>query len=124
MRAIDTSAWIEWLLGSSAGRTVTAELPENADWLVPTVVQLELIKWLIRERSTAQASGTLAFSNTCVVVPLSTSIAMAAAIASRSFKLSTADAIIYATAQAHGAELVTCDAHFKDLADVVYIAKS
>ncbi len=35
----------------------------------------------------------------------------------------TADAIVYATALAHGAELLTCDAHFEGLANVIYIRK-
>ena len=34
-----------------------------------------------------------------------------------------ADAIVYATAQAHNATLVTSDADFKDLAQVVYLKK-
>ena len=35
-----------------------------------------------------------------------------------------ADAIIYATALDAGADLLTCDAHFADLPNVVYVAKS
>ena len=38
--------------------------------------------------------------------------------------LATADAIVYATAVKHGAELLTCDAHFKDLPGVVLLPKS
>ena len=34
-----------------------------------------------------------------------------------------ADAIIYATALAMGADLLTCDAHFAKLPRVVYLAK-
>ena len=49
MILVDTSAWIEWLIGSPTGETLAAHLPEQADWLVPTVVQLELAKWLTRE---------------------------------------------------------------------------
>ena len=50
MRLIDTSAWIEWLIGSPVGETVAQHLPEQDAWLVPTIVQLELTKWLTRER--------------------------------------------------------------------------
>jgi uncharacterized protein len=49
MRLVDTSAWIEWLIGSPAGATVAGDLPERGNWLVPTIVQLELAKWLTRE---------------------------------------------------------------------------
>jgi hypothetical protein len=29
MRVVDTSAWIEWLIGSAVGKTVTFELPDG-----------------------------------------------------------------------------------------------
>jgi predicted nucleic acid-binding protein len=35
-----------------------------------------------------------------------------------------ADAIIYATAILHAADLLTCDAHFASLPGVVYLAKT
>jgi predicted nucleic acid-binding protein len=38
--------------------------------------------------------------------------------------LATADAIVYATAREQDAELLTCDAHFTRLPDVVYFRKS
>ena len=41
-----------------------------------------------------------------------------------SHKLATADAIIYATAEHHDADILTCDAHFKDLDRVIYIDKA
>jgi len=38
--------------------------------------------------------------------------------------LATADAIVYATALAHGADLLTCDRHFDGLRDVRFVPKS
>jgi len=35
----------------------------------------------------------------------------------------TANAIVYATARQQGAELLTCDAHFESLSDVVFLPK-
>ena len=49
MIVVDTSAWIEWLIGSALGKRIADELPDRQDWLVPTIVQLELAKWLTRE---------------------------------------------------------------------------
>ena len=46
MRLVDTSAWVEWLMGSPLGATLASELPDRAQWLVPTIVQFELSKWL------------------------------------------------------------------------------
>lgn len=124
MRLVDTSAWIEWLTGSSLGKTVAAELPPKQQWLVPTIVQLELAKWLGREAGEDKADQVLAFTQTCLVSDLDTSIAVSAAEFCARYRLATADAIVYATAQAHGADLLTCDRHFDGLPGVRLIPKS
>jgi len=123
MRLVDTSAWIEWLIGSPTGDAVTTHLPEQSDWLVPTMVQLELAKWLAREVGEDKADQVIAFTQLCQVVPLDTEIALAAAEACRVHKLATADAIVFATARAQDATLITCDAHFEGLPGVTLIEK-
>ena len=123
MRLVDTSAWIEWLIGSPTGEMVAAHLPEQSDWLVPTMVQLELSKWLMREAGEDKADQVIAFTQLCRVVPLDTEIALAAAEACRTHKLATADAIVFATARSCNAGLVTCDAHFGGLPDVTFLEK-
>jgi len=124
MRLIDTSAWIEWLVGSATGKRVAPKLPDRSEWLVPTIVQLELAKWLTREIGEDKADEVIAFTQTCVIADLTTNIALSAAELCRQHKLATADAIIYATALAYGAELITCDGHFEKLPGVTYIAKA
>ena len=69
MRLVDTSAWIEWLVASPIGKAVEAEIPQEEDWLVPTIVQLELAKWLARKVGEDKADRVIAFTRTCVVVP-------------------------------------------------------
>jgi predicted nucleic acid-binding protein len=123
MVVVDTSAWIEWLIGSPTGERVAEHLPEQADWLVPTMVQLELAKWLTREVGDDKADQVIAFTQVCQVVALGTEIALAAADACRDHKLATADAIMLATARARGATLLTCDKHFEGLPDVTLIEK-
>ena len=123
MRLVDTSAWIEWLTGSPAGATLAGDLPERANWLVPTIVQLELAKWLTRDMGEDKADQVIAFTETCVVADLDTAIALSAAELCVRRKLATADAIVYATALAHGADLLTCDRHFDGLRDVRFVAK-
>ena len=76
MRVVDTSAWIEWLTGSALGKQVENELPEGAQWVVPTMVQLELSKWLLRENGEDEADRVIAFSMMCKVVPLDTRLAL------------------------------------------------
>lgn len=123
MILVDTSAWIEWLIGSPIADRISEHLPGQDTWLVPSMVQLELAKWLTREVGEDKADQAIAFTQVCQVVPLDTEIALAAAEACRTHRLATADAVIFATAQAHGAELLTCDAHFEGLPSVLYIPK-
>lgn len=124
MILVDTSAWVEWLIGSSTGARVAEQLPEQAEWLVPTMVQLELAKWLTREVGDEKADQVIAFTQVCLVVPVDTEIALAAAEACRVHKLATADAIIFATACVHDATLLTCDKHFETLPGVTLIDKT
>jgi len=124
MRVIDTSAWIEWLIGSRAGKKIGGLLPEPDAWVVPTIVQLELAKWLTREIGEDKADQVIAFSETCQIAPLDTKIALAAAELCRVRKLATADAIVLATALHHGAELISCDADFENMPEVTYVPKS
>ncbi|MDO5371809.1 type II toxin-antitoxin system VapC family toxin [Paracoccus sp. (in: a-proteobacteria)] len=123
MVLVDTSAWIEWLIGSPTGEQLAGHLPDQADWLVPTMVQLELAKWLTREVGEDKADQVIAFTQVCQVVPLDTEIALAAADACREHKLATADAVIFATARLRGATLLTCNGHFKGLPGVSLIEK-
>jgi predicted nucleic acid-binding protein len=123
MRVVDTSAWIEWLIGSDLGKTVAAHFPDRATWIVPTIVQMELAKWGVRNVSQDFADRVVGFTDKCVVALLDTKTALNAAEICIEHRLSTADAIIYATALAYGADLLTCDRHFQDLPHVHYIPK-
>jgi hypothetical protein len=75
---------------------------------VPTIVQLELSKWLVRELGEERTDQV---------------IALRAADLHREHKLATADAIVYATAQCWGAELLPCDVHVKGLPGMGLLAK-
>ncbi len=121
---VDTSAWIEWLADTALGRRLGKEFPDRPQCIVPTIVQLELSKWLVREVGEDQADQVIAYTQKCVVVPLDTVIALLAADLHREYKLATADAIVYATARRQGATLLTCDAHFDGLPGVTLFAKT
>lgn len=123
-RVVDTSAWIEWLIGSALGRRLGKQFPDRQQCIVPTIVQLELSKWLVRELGEEQADQVIAYTQKCIVVPLDTAIALLAADLHREHGLATADAIVYATARRQGAELLSCDAHFERLPGVALFAKT
>lgn len=124
MRVVDTSIWIEWLINSPLSQSIAEIFPETTDCIVPTIVQLELCKWLTREVGEAEADQVIAYTQNCVIATLDTKIALQAAELHRQYKLATADAIVYATALAYDADLITCDAHFEGLPDVVFIRKA
>ncbi|MCM5555056.1 type II toxin-antitoxin system VapC family toxin [Pleomorphomonas sp. NRK KF1] len=124
MRVVDTSAWLEYMSGSTTGQLIAAELPGRHEWLVPTIVQLEMAKFLLRTAGESLAEDVAAFSQKCIVVPLDTDMALTAAEIGLRHKLAMADAIVYATAQLFEADLLTCDAHFKDLDGVRYVPKT
>jgi predicted nucleic acid-binding protein len=124
MRVVDSSAWIEWLTQGPAAERLQAEMPDRANCIVPTIVQLELAKWLEREHGEEAVDSFFAYTTTCVVVPLNTTLARRAAEVSAKRKLALADAIIYATSELHDADMLTLDAHFKGLERVVYLEKN
>ena len=123
MRVVDTSIWIEWLTDSPLQQFLAGKFPEPEKCVVPTIVQLELNKWLTRELGEAEADQVVAYTQNCVVAVLDTKIALLAADLHRQYKLATADAVVYATALAYSANLLTCDAHFEGLPQVEFIPK-
>jgi predicted nucleic acid-binding protein len=120
---VDTSIWIEWLIGGSQSLAIKALLPARESCVVPTIVQLELYKWLLREKGEEQADIVMAYLQKCQVIELTTSIALSAAEMHQKYKLATADAIVYATALHEKTSLLTMDAHFKELPHVQYLEK-
>lgn len=123
MFLVDTCGWIEWMIDSPLAKSYSRYLNNSDSLLVPTLVQHELYKWLCRETDQQIALSAIAATRTASVIPLDTSLALLAADIAKEFKLATADAIIYATANRHQATLVTSDAHFAKLPHVKYLAK-
>jgi len=112
------------MLGSPIGQTLAPELPPNDQWVVQTIVQYELARWLTREKSDAAAASTIAFTTQLIVKPLDMELATKAANYAQKHGLAMADSIIYATAIDMGADLLTCDFHFAELPHVVYFGKA
>lgn len=123
-RVIDTSILVEWIVTPpAANQWLKLQLPARDRRVIPTIVQLELAKWLGRERGEDEADRALAYLQKCDVVPLDTRLALRAAELCRQHRLASADAVVYATALERGVELLTCDAHFRGLPGVVYLEK-
>ncbi|WP_343629908.1 type II toxin-antitoxin system VapC family toxin [Roseateles sp.] len=120
---VDTSAWIEWIADSDLGRLFSPRLARPEQCIVPKIVQLELSKWARRELSEEQHDRILQLMQRCQIELLDSETALLAASANAAYKLATADAVIYATALRLGVQVLTCDAHFKELPAVVFHPK-
>ena len=120
MILVDTCGWIEWLTDGALADQYEPCFEETTQSIVPTSVQFELYKWVARKEGEQRALEAVALTEQALVVSLSTPIALLAADLSLAHQLSFADAIIYATAQFHRAELMTSDSHFEGLQGVTF----
>ncbi len=123
MKLVDTCVWAEILRGTPTGSVLKPLLPPLGQLVVSTMVVYELAKWLARNVEPERADQAMVTLLNAHVVEPTANIALQAAQLSAEYKLHALDALIYATALEHDAQLVTCDAHFKDLPQVDYTAK-
>ena len=112
---VDFCGWLEYIIGNEKADAFGAVFQGSAQVLVPTIVLYEVFQILLLRASKTDANLFLSEALRRRVVDLTGTIALAAASLSIDYKLPMADAIIYATAQAHQAELITSDAHFSGL---------
>lgn len=121
---VDTSAWLEYLVGSPNAAVFAPAIEDEDHLVVPTMVMVEVFRWVARERGEADALQAIALLQQGRVVDLDAVLAVEAARVGLLHKLPLADSIIFATAQVHGAVLWTQDAHFAGLPDVQYHPKA
>ena len=124
MKLLDTCVWIEIILGSPLGAQFRVLALDKQNVLVSSLVQFELRRWALREYDESRANDIILALREAVVVQTDERVALLAAELARVHELYAMDALIYATALQHDAQLVTCDAHFKGLPSVVYTPKS
>jgi predicted nucleic acid-binding protein len=115
---LDSSAWLEYLTEDTHADAVEPYLRGSKPLLVPTIVIYEVYKKLSQLRGRSEAERFLSHALRQSVVPLDEHLALAAADASLRHRLAMADAVIFATAQLHRAELVTSDQAFRELPGV------
>ncbi|MFZ3217205.1 MAG: type II toxin-antitoxin system VapC family toxin [Candidatus Acidiferrales bacterium] len=118
---VDSSGWIAYL-GDGPKADAFGPYFEREDLLVvPTIVIYEVVKKLQATLNDAVVQRFLSHAYRAREVELDSSLAIAAAQVSIRHRLAMADAIIYATAEAEGAQLVTGDPDFHGLAGVIII---
>ena len=124
MNVVDSSALLEYFIGTSLAEKFAAAIEDRAQLVVPSIVIYEVTRRLRSTLGEATADAALAELSIAHVAPLTATLAYSAARVGAEHKLAMADSIIYATTLAHGATLWTQDAHFKDLPGVRYFPKS
>jgi predicted nucleic acid-binding protein len=118
---LDSSAWIEYVQnGPNADEYARVFKGKNVEIIVPSVCIFEVYRSIERIVSMREALAVTMGMQAYVIDELSSDRARQAAAISRAHSLSTADAIIYATAQAFSATLYTQDADFIKLPGVKY----
>jgi len=120
---VDSSGWIEFFTDGPQASRYAPYLKEPSEVLTPTIVLYEVYKIVKRERTEEDALVCVAQMQKTGVLPLTERVALDAADLSLEHGLAMTDAIVYATARAHDAALVTSDADLKDLPGVTYHAK-
>lgn len=123
MRSIDSSAWVEFAMGGPLAGKIEPHMRNPLETITPSIVVYEVYKRIKRDGSEDLANTVIAEIIKTRIVPLDDALALAAADTSLSLGLAMADAIIYATAQRYQSTIVTCDADFKDLPNVIYLKK-
>lgn len=120
---IDSSGWVEYLGNGPKVDRFARYLESQATLLLPSIVVYEVHKKIYREQGSRLATEFLsqAFSFGDRLIPLTLDLAILASQTSSDTGLPMADAIIYATAHHHQAQLVTSDAHFANLPRVTLI---
>lgn len=119
---VDSSGWLEYLTADAKAAQFEPYLinPKNI-LVVPTIVLYEVRKKLLVGQMKTAEDWFVSEALRHTVVPLDERIAIDAAAVSQQFRVAMADAIIYATAVAENAQLITGDAHFSVLPNVAIL---
>jgi predicted nucleic acid-binding protein len=124
MILVDSSGWVEYFTDGGNAAKYGSYLEKLSNVVTPTVVLYEVYKLVKRQRTEEEALLAAAQMQKTRLVPLSDSLALTAADLSLEFRLAMADSIVYATARAEDAELVTSDSDLKDLPGVTFLPKA
>jgi predicted nucleic acid-binding protein len=118
---VDSSGWIEFASDGPLADRYAEYLEKSERVLTPSIVVYEVYKRLKRDASESVADAVLAHMGNTRIISLDDRMAVQAAETSLAHNLAMADAIVYATAQTHQATLITSDADFKNLPNVLYL---
>ena len=118
MILVDSSGWIEYLAARPKA-DLFAPYIEESEPLVSSAIQIyEIYEVVRRDVSEERAIAAVSALRKTTIEPLAETLALEAADVALERGLAMADAIIFATASRHHAEIVTSDADFDGLPGV------
>ena len=118
---LDSSGWLEYITVDTKADAAAQYVEGERPVLVPTIVLYEVYKKLKLSWGKVEADRFASQAMRRQVIPLGEGLALAAASVSLQHKLAMADAIIYTTALASQAELITSDQAFSGLPGVTLL---
>ena len=118
---VDSSGWVEFIGDGPLAEKFAPYFEREEHLLVPVIVLYEVYKKLLSAQVSTAADRFLSAALRARVVPIDERLALLSARISLDRRLAMADAMIYATALAAGAHLITSDSHFQGLAQVTVI---
>ena len=123
MIVIDSYGWIEYFSDGPLAKKYASYIEDanENNAVTPTVVVYEVYKRLKKERGEQIALEAYAQITRTRIVELDEQSALNAADVSLERGLAMADAIVYSTARAYSAQLITSDKDLKDLPDIRFI---
>ena len=123
MIVVDSSAWLEVLLDGPLAEVFAERIDAEDAVIVPAIVVYEVYKVALRERGEEAADTIAAQIMSHDVAELDADLAVYSAMVSTEHGLPMADAIVYATALAGDAVLLTSDVDSAGLPNVDYLPK-
>ncbi len=123
MNVVDSSGWLEYLADGPNANFFAPAIEDVARLVVPTISMLEVFKRILQQRTEHEALQAAALMQQGQVVPLDSTLALAAARLGHALRLPLADSVILATARSHGATLWTQDGDFDGMDGVRYVSK-
>jgi predicted nucleic acid-binding protein len=120
---VDSWAWIEYFKGTSSGEKARSYIEGEEKVIVSAINVAEVRLFLLRHKRAEEERLIRFLLSTSFPVPVSTEIAVQAALTKHEKKLGMADALVLATAKLHDAKVVTGDDDFKNEEAAVYIGE-
>ena len=121
MSLVDSSGWIEYLAARPVADAFAPSIAGDEPLVSSSIQIYEIYKVIRRDVSEERAIESVSALRCTTIEPVAESLALEAADLSLEHGLAMADAIIFATAARHRAELITADADFKGLPGVTLI---